>query len=744
MPVHAAKWNRPAWQRCAGVATVFSMFFSLAASFFPAATAAEGISGYLDLGYTNVETDVEDVFGKVTRSDTSAITQRYNLMFSKGLAPYLRFYANGLFNKADSATVTNGNRTESTSTLILPTVDLTLRSPVYTAGVKYSRAELTSTSNGLPSTTDINESYQGILGWKPPDPNLPSFEMRLTRTHSFDRERVSHDIVSDFAGLVMNYAPTSKVLLVYRPSYIDTTNKFSGLETQTLTQTGLVQYSDRFFRDRISIGTSYNVTYNDLRVSVSGTGSVDISQSAFSGLSSIDDTPVDGALAPNPALIDTNLTASAGINIGLPPLVGGDERERNIGLDFSFPKEVNTLLLWVDKPLPAAIANSFSWSIYTSTDNTTWSLLTTVFPAPFGTFENRFEITFSPVTTRYIKVVVKPLSLAVTGASGFPEIFVTELQAFSRKPAEQVRGKSTSSTHVISFDGRALLLEKNPNLYYELTYLLQRSEPSSQERWTLSNGLMAIHRFSKIFSGTARVAREDFSDPTEYGMAYLANTSLEAVPLPSLRHNLSYSGRFEETAGKKKTNTNNVFLDNTVQVYRGVVLLASGGLSFLDQDPEDRHQKSTNLSASANIQPHRTLGLNYQVTSTKTESSGEGKPEATTRTTANVASATYHPYETLYLVAGWTETSDQAKTNRLQNYGLNWSPFLGGSLQFAFTYSETMVSEGNAKSRIISPSMTWKVTRTASLTALYEAVRTTSDTGKTDSKTFSTNLRAYF
>jgi hypothetical protein len=185
-----------------------------------------------------------------------------------------------------------------------------------------------------PLTTDISESYQGILGLRPPDQNLPSVEMRLARTHNFDREKVSRDTVTDFAGLVTDYSPTDKVTLRYRPSYAVNTNKLAGLQAQSLTHAGVVQYGDHFLRNRLSTGTSYNVTYRELQVSVGGTGSVDISVAAFSGLSSLDDTPVNGALTPNSALNDENLTTGSGINIGLPPL-GGDVRERNIGLDFS-------------------------------------------------------------------------------------------------------------------------------------------------------------------------------------------------------------------------------------------------------------------------------------------------------------------------------------------------------------------------------------------------------------------------
>ena len=337
----------------------------------------------------------------------------------------------------------------------------------------------------------------------------------------------------------------------------------------------------------------------------------------------------------------------------------------------------------------------------------TWSFLATVFPAPFGIVDNRFEIGFSPVTTRYIKVVVKPLSSAVIGASGFPNIFVTELQAISRKTADQVRGTSTSSSQVVSFDGRALLLETNPTLYYQVTYLLQKSEPSSQQKWTLYNGLQANHRFNKFFSGVASVGREDFDDSQVGGYSYVANTTLDAVPIRALHHTLSYSGR-TVTTDDSNLKTNNFFFNNTANLYTGVFLTAAAGLNYLDADT-GKHQKSELLTAAASVEPHRTLGLNYMVTSTHSETTGGAETASSVRRTDTTAGATYHPVETLYLVFGWTVSYDQKRTLRLQNYGLDWSPYLGSSLQFAFTYSETLSSDGNAKNRLMGPSMDMEV-----------------------------------
>ena len=47
-----------------------------------------------------------------------------------------------------------------------------------------------------------------------------------------------------------------------------------------------------------------------------------------------------------------------------------------MGLDFLILSETNTLFVWVDRDLLPEIASSFSWEVYTSLDNRTWSLAT--------------------------------------------------------------------------------------------------------------------------------------------------------------------------------------------------------------------------------------------------------------------------------------------------------------------------------------------------------------------------------
>ncbi len=154
---------------------------------------------------------------------------------------------------------------------------------------------------------------------------------------------------------------------------------------------------------------------------------------------------------------DTNNIGSATFTASPP-----DVTARNIGLQFVAATQMNTLDVWVYSVtgatidtavpafLPATVAGAFMWAVYTSSDGSNWRLFQTGAPAPYVLDVSRpgvgrFEITFPNVVTKYIKVVVSPLSPFAAGgqAGDFPGIYVTELQAFNTTPAASINKDAT-------------------------------------------------------------------------------------------------------------------------------------------------------------------------------------------------------------------------------------------------------------------------------------------------------------
>ena len=700
--------------------------------------SADTLNGLLDIGYAKSDSKTTDSSGAATNTQLSSFFQQYRLGLNKSFFPHLNLLAGGVFEKVITDSDSGGLHTTSTDTKIQPSFDLRLTSPLYKAGVGYSRTEDERKTSGSPSTTNVNEREYAILGWKPE--GFPDWNARLEKTDTFDKDRVNQDTGTKLAILAVHYAYKG-LDLRYQPSYREQVNRIDDLEQKNLTHNGRARYSGSFFQGRTTLSANYEVTRSETEIIASGAGEVSFPLIPNSGLSALDDTPADGALDPNSALIDGNLTGSAGLNLGLPPL-GGDTRPRNMGLDFLIPPETNTLYVWVDRELPPEISTAFTWEVYTSPNGTVWDRATTVAAAPFGPFQNRFEIRFPNVTSRFIKVVTRPLTSIVPGAPGFPDIFVTEIQAFLTKPADEVRGKTTRTTQTGTVDFRTRLLDR-PSLYYDFSYNTVNVSPPSRTQSSMINGLSASHVFSRIFSANGRVTREDnrtVDDLKESAYTYTA--ALQAVPLKTLRHVLLFSGRNEQLVEASR-DVYSLILQNSAQLYRGIDIFLNGGVTREKSDTGEK-QESENLLFGASFVPNRTLTVTLNFNGTWTDRTGGERPDETTVDRRGDASISYRPFDTLYLLAAFSRIERPGNNDTTQNYSLNWSPFPSGALQFNFAFNQDLSVRDNGKVQTVRPSLRWNVTNRISLDMSYQVAKAESSTAATDDKTFSTRMRMFF
>lgn len=705
----------------------------------PAAAAADGVNGFVDLVWNNSTVKTEDAAGQSAKTEVNSYLQRYNLLLNKTLFPKLRLDMAGVFEKDISKVRSDDMETDSKNTRFRPSLALTLQDPFYTAGVGYYLREARQQASPAPTVTTVSEDYNAFLGFRPA--GLPSLDVRYAKTNLHDGDRQRQDSGKDYVSLTSHYA-FKGLDLRYLGAYTATEDRLNGLETKNTNHQGRGAYSGSFFNGRAVFSTSYNIVSNATTTASTGRegGTVADQQFPSGGISAVNDTPALGALEPNPALINADLTASSGVNIGLPP-IGGDLKARQIGLDFLIPTEVNNLLIWVDRELPADIAASFSWDIYASSDNLNWTFIKTVFPALFGPFQNRFEIDLPATKSRYIKAAVKPLAAAVIGAAGFPEINITELQAFVKRPVGAKEEKFTSRSQTSNTSLRYMLLD-SPFLYYDASYFITKKDPADQEVSFLSNGLSLNHRFNEIFSGTARAAREDGEELKEKRTAYTYNVSLLAAPLRTLSHSLVFSARDEEAGGASRR-SNAVFLNNTAQLYRGVDASLNGGYTSTTET-DGAKTETTLLTAGVNLVPHPAMALNIYLTDTKTDRSRPDGGNYSNSTRSADLNLTYNPFRTLYLSAALQvidETNRPSST--LQNYGLTWSPFPDGDLQFRFSYTESRRSEDDATDRTVSPGLRYRISNRSFFDLGYQSTRSSSPNQKVETETISANLKIF-
>jgi hypothetical protein len=726
------------------VAAAYSLFLSASLSLFAhAASAQEGIFAGLQKSvestFSSVSTTTTFASGAVTKTDSTNIYPSLNLNFDSLVYPSLRLNAGGVFEINWLSTTSNGVGASSTISRNRPFVLLRSTNPVISPGFGYFRREDRSRASGASDIKLVNEEFAAYLGWNPV--GGPRSEFQFLRTHTFDGARTFQDVTRRFGSLTSNYAYEG-FGAYYLGSYLDTDDQLRGIETRQVFQSGRTSYSDSFIQKRLLVNAAYHINYQDLRTTARGTGDeVAFPLIPSAGLAAISDTPVTVRLTENPALIDGNLTAGAGIDIGV-PAQPTDSQARNIGLEFLNGGEVNRFLVWVDRQLPVDIANSFSWEIYSSPDNVVWRRESIVSVAPFDPFENRFEIVFPTVSARYVKVVTRPLSAVVADSSRFEDIFVTELQAFVRRRAGEGASRQTQTTNVVNADVRMRILD-TPSLYYEGLYLYNGPDAFGRSTDTISNGLSVNHVFARVFSAYARAAREQGSRPQGYTVANVANATLTYNPISTFRSSLLYTGRDEQVAGVPTTRRG-VFVQNTAQFYRGVDVLGGFGWNFTTRETgEILHDRLLNVTATIVPREHVSLTVSFDDTATERSGVVVGLPHSFIR--RGYVAVVVDPIRTLHLAVGEEvyATTGQ-RTRSTLNVSANWAPFPDGALQFTFAYNEAMRPVEFGTDRTTQAAVRWNLSRRSYVDVSYQLIRSEFVSQVAEGRVFTTTVRIFF
>jgi len=715
----------------------------------------QGIRGSLEFNYNYLTTKTTDATGNTVKTTANTYNPRFQLDINTLIYPNLTLTAGGIAEGiiADLRS-SDGADTTIKQYNFRPYIDLTLRTPFYWGSLGYVRREQITDTTNSPSITLVQDDYYGILGMRPE--GLPYMELQVRKRNSYDETKSILDTTEDIITLNSKYQYKG-LLLDYYGTYLHSQNKVADLDVVQYTHSGRASYSDSFLDKRVAVSTNYHILYQETTAEAQsgapGQGVVTTQVFPTGGLFALltDVDTVTHALDPDPALIDGDLATSAGINIGLPPVP--DILLRNIGLDFSTPSEVNRLLLWVDRDLSSApnIVNYFAANlkVYVSSDNLNWVLWPITGLPTFGPLQNSFQIQFANVipARQFIKVATPALNAAVVGASSFPNILVTELQAFRDVAASSNVGTTRNSTHQLTnnydLDVKTRILD-NPNLFYEFYTYYFRTDPGSQYRYTVSNALYTVHRFNEVFSGRARAAVENGEDLGDKRIAYIYDAALTADPLRTLHSSLVANGRNEKIGGKPN-DVNSVILYNTAQLYKGIDVGLSGGVNFIKQQ-SGQSERDFVINLQSHIVPHPTLilGLNYGNT-IRHRTGGDLSSPVPGYTQTTDFTVSYNPFRTLSLFAFIQLINEEgSKLRTLQNYAINWSPFPDGALQFFLNYNENYRSDDHFKERIFVPAIRLNLSKRSYVQLQYQYIRSNSDIEKIDSDLISTTLKIFF
>jgi len=726
----------------------------------PVPVRADSLTGTIDDIYAWTDSNSTDPFtGNMTKTDSRSIIQLYSLALTKNLWPNFKVFASGTLQKTDGDTITNGERASSTTVLTRPFIDVSLGSFPFSIGANYGKTTTEQKSDTAAPVTLISETTTGILSWKPSE--LPSFDFRATSTKNYDKALLLFNTKTDYYSLTSVYQPVTPLQLRYYGNYIDSQDLLGGTETKTLGHDGKVDYTDRFFKDRVNFEASEEITTAAVTAqAASGQASISFQAFAIRGLQ-LNTTDVLGLsrvpLASAPFLIDGSFSGlrSDANNIGS-SLFPTDTTPRNVGLQFAVPTEVSTLDVWVysvhDTRFPdttqdfltAAVAGSFTWDVYTSTDNLSWTLFQASVPAVYTPFAGqlgvgKFEITFpngAKVTAQYIKVVVSPLLPTAAGgtAANFPGVYLNELQAFDTAnvsgSSEATQRSTARATNIVA---KVKLLE-NPFLFYDFSYFAVQAETASvsTRNSTLSNGLSVNQQFNPALSGSASAQRIDTrTDNAAIGdtVQYQFYASLHAAPLRTLSHSLTLSDQTRDSQ-IGHSSSQSVYLTNNAELYKNVTVYLNGGQTWSIDEVRERSTQ-IQYAYGGSVIPVKTVTITGASSYTRFNANDTGF-----YTRNDNLSVSYYPLPAIYLTAAWNTVQDSSHTNRLKNYGANWSPFPGGSLLIGFTYMETLQTEDNSLVQSLTESVRWNINRRTALQLSYGNSKTSSDLERTKTRGF--------
>lgn len=698
----------------------------------------EGMQKTVEFASSSVSSTITSGSGPVARTDTTNLFPTLTLNLNAFVYPSLRLNTGGVFELNRLSGRINDVKTSSTITRNRPFFLLQSTNPVFAPGVGYFRREALSRTAGLADVKLINDERAAYLNWRPS--GGPQSDFQFVKTHTFDGDRAVQDVSKDLGTLSSLYRSRG-LGLGYRGSYLKTEDRIGRLDTRQVSHAVRGDYSRSFLKNRLLWNAAFNLNHQGLRTGARGEGGeVALLVPPFAGLASTSDMPLTAKLSANGPLVDGNLTAGAGLNLGL-PATPADAQARNIGLDLLTPTPVNRFLIWVDREVPVEVARTFSWEIYSSADNVIWTREATVSVAPFGPFENRFQIDFPSVTARYVKAVTRPLSAVVPNSSRFPDILVTEMQAFLRRPAGEAGGRLSRNTNLVNTDVRLRILDA-PALYYEGFFLSNGTGGGSPRTDTVSNGVSINHAFARIFSAVGRWAREQGTQAQGERVATLMSATFSVDPIPTLRSSLLYSGQNERIAGAPSSRSG-WFVQNSARPYRGVdVLFGLGWSSATRESGEISRDRLVNLSATIVPRQHLSLTLSHDQTTTRRSGTFVGIPEARQR--RSYLSVAVDPFPTLHLLLGGEMIAATGQATRTTlDINASWAPFPDGTLQIVFASNEALRAIEFGRDRSTLGAVRWNVSRQSYIDVSYQRTRSEILNLKTESRILSARVRLF-
>jgi hypothetical protein len=675
--------------------------------------------------------------GRTTEQESTELAQQYRLSLDRTVFPHLGFSGTGLFAK-DLVWLRqdHGPTTRSDDTAANLSSRLTLGTGLLGGALSYDRRQERAPGTG--GDWAVANTYGLTAGWHPQD--LPKLDLRLSRADEHDPSAASPDGVTYDALATLDYGAVRDLDLRYTLRFTDASR--GGIDTTSVSQDARATWRGTVLEGRTTAYASAGITSVwSTTTSAGPNGAVPTQRFPVAGLSLVEDFPAvpeTDVLLANPALVNGDVASSAAVNLGTSN-GAADRRPRDLGVQLADAvTKVNRVRVWVRNPLPPAVSSAFTWSAYRSDDGQHWTPVALAGAPTFGVLENRFDVPIVETAARYLKVVTLPLAPAVTTDPRYADVLVTELQLFDDLPVSQLRRDATRVAETLSASAQTRLWG-SPNLTHDVSVSLIHPTDGTPGSWLLVNGLSLTGRATPTLTLSGRVASQEADAGTgrTHGLQWSATAAHR--PLPTISDGLTYGGQLTSLGGRL-TLTNTLAGYGRAEVYQGIAATANASYAVTSVEAGASTRAAT-ASAGTAIVPNRVLSLAATYGVAATQTTGGATPDSsTTRHHADVT-ATVTPVPALYASAGVTRTfGDAVRAATLAHLSLNLSPFPDGQLVARLTYSDTVDTSADSRTRMLSPTLRWTLRPGMFLDATFTDLRTQAPLEASHTETASLNL----
>jgi len=488
----------------------------------------ENLSGNLDIAYNDTQTDTDK---------TKTLDQDYSINWQKYFTEYLTTRASLKYLNIGIDRTVDGNTWRSE---LQPAGEITLNHPDFAFGTSYRRRVSKSDISETNLTRDnvsINLKSKVI--------EYPFVNIRYDWDHTFNPQyqelrdlnenRFTLGSIYDYKENNFEYSFTRRA----------TKNNISELKTTEYAHLFRWNRVMRFNDNRLRVSTNYNFNHRSEKEEKPDSVVVFNIIAFQQALYAYDATPDFGQLDTLTTLADGNITNPTQPFID----IGRASIDHNIGVDFGFERKVSALYLYTDK----ISSSTVNWRIFISIDNINWQLYEASPTVTFDLVYNRYEIIFTDITTRYIKVVN-------SGINYDDNIYLTEIQTLLQNDFSR---ENTNSYTAHIFDvSSTYKFSKKVEGSADLSYLNQPGgslEGRNQELYiNLSTKYQPTHQFTHNVKLQNGFRDYDLSDNNYRNLSLTYNVLY--TPLPTLDFSLSLLHNNNYTGGEKTQENNNAFL----------------------------------------------------------------------------------------------------------------------------------------------------------------------------------------